>query len=50
LEGKSSVQPQLVAQIGFTEVPGDRKLRRPRFLGLRHDKRPRKVVLERPAT
>ena len=43
------VRPELVAQIGFTEVTGDGKLRHPRFLGLRRDKRPREVVLERPA-
>jgi bifunctional non-homologous end joining protein LigD len=38
-----------VAQIGFTEVTGDGKLRHLRFPGLRRDKRPREVVLERPA-
>jgi bifunctional non-homologous end joining protein LigD len=43
------VRPELVAQIGFTEVTRDGKLRHPRFLGLRDDKRPREVVLERPA-
>ena len=42
------VRPELVAQIGFTEVTGDGKLRHPRFLGLRRDKDPRDVVLERP--
>jgi DNA ligase D-like protein (predicted ligase) len=41
------VRPELVAQIGFTEVTRDGKLRHPRFLGLRDDKRPRDVVLER---
>jgi bifunctional non-homologous end joining protein LigD len=43
------VRPELVAQIGFTELTGDGKLRHPRFLGLRRDKPPREVVLERPA-
>ena len=43
------VRPELVAQIGFTEVTGEGKLRHPRFLGLRRDKPPREVVLERPA-
>jgi DNA ligase D-like protein (predicted ligase) len=43
------VRPELVAHIGFTEVTGDGKLRHPRFLGLRRDKPPREVVLERPA-
>jgi bifunctional non-homologous end joining protein LigD len=41
------VRPELVAQIGFTEVTREGKLRHPRFLGLRDDKRPRDVVLER---
>jgi DNA ligase D-like protein (predicted ligase) len=43
------VRPELVAQIGFTEVTHEGKLRHPRFLGLRDDKRPREVVLERAA-
>lgn len=42
------VRPELVAQIGFSELTRDRKLRHPRFLGLRRDKRPREVTLERP--
>ena len=42
------VRPALVAQIGFTEVTRDGRLRHPRFLGLRDDKEPREVVLERP--
>jgi bifunctional non-homologous end joining protein LigD len=41
------VRPELVAQIGFSELTRDGKLRQPRFLGLRQDKRPREVVLER---
>jgi bifunctional non-homologous end joining protein LigD len=40
------VRPKLVAQIAFTEWTGDGKLRHPRFLGLRHDKRPEEVVRE----
>jgi bifunctional non-homologous end joining protein LigD len=43
------VEPRLVAQIGFAEWTGDRRLRHPRYLGLREDKRPRDVVRERPA-
>jgi bifunctional non-homologous end joining protein LigD len=42
------VRPELVAQIGFSEWTDDGQLRHPRFLGLRHDKRPREVVRERP--
>ena len=40
------VTPKLVAQIGFAEWTGDSKLRHPRFVGLRTDKDPRKVVRE----
>jgi len=42
------VQPELVGQFGFAEWTGDGKLRHPRYLGLRDDKRPREVVRERP--
>ncbi|MGD9736015.1 MAG: non-homologous end-joining DNA ligase [Solirubrobacterales bacterium] len=42
------VAPELVAQVGYTELTRDLRLRHPRFLGLRDDKRPREVVLERP--
>jgi bifunctional non-homologous end joining protein LigD len=41
------VRPELVAQVGFAELTRDGRLRQPRFLGLRQDKRPREVVLER---
>jgi ATP-dependent DNA ligase len=34
------------AQIGFTEWTAGDKLRHPRFLGLREDKRPAEVVRE----
>ena len=40
------VKPKLVAQIRFTEWTPDGKLRHPRFLGLRDDKRPEEVVRE----
>lgn len=33
------LEPKLVAQIGFTELTGDGRLRHPVFLGLRDDKR-----------
>jgi bifunctional non-homologous end joining protein LigD len=42
------VRPELVAQVAFSEWTGDGKLRHPRYLGLRDDKRPREVVRERP--
>jgi DNA ligase D-like protein (predicted ligase) len=40
------VRPKLVAQIGFTEWTAGGKLRHPRFLGLREDKKPTEVVKE----
>ena len=43
------VEPELVAQVGFTEWTRDGRLRHPRFLGLREDKEARDVVRERPA-
>jgi bifunctional non-homologous end joining protein LigD len=41
------LSPKLVAQISFTEWTRDRKLRHPVFLGLREDKKPNEVVLQR---
>jgi DNA ligase D-like protein (predicted ligase) len=46
--GTHWVRPQLVAQVGFAEWTTDGRLRQPRFLGLRDDKRPEEVVRERP--
>jgi bifunctional non-homologous end joining protein LigD len=43
------VKPKLVAQVGFAEWTPDGRLRHPRFLGLRRDKKPREVVRERPS-
>jgi bifunctional non-homologous end joining protein LigD len=40
------VKRKLVAQIAFTEWTRDDKLRHPRFLGLREDKKPQEVVRE----
>jgi bifunctional non-homologous end joining protein LigD len=42
------VAPKLVAEIGFTEWTGDNRLRHPRYLGLRMDKKAQEVVRERP--
>lgn len=42
------VEPELVAEIGFTEWTRAGRLRHPRFIGLRHDKDPQDVVRERP--
>jgi bifunctional non-homologous end joining protein LigD len=40
------LQPKLVAEVAFTEWTREDKLRHPRFLGLREDKRPEDVVRE----
>ena len=40
------VEPELVAQVGFTEWTRDGRLRHPRFQGLRDDKAARDVVRE----
>jgi bifunctional non-homologous end joining protein LigD len=44
--GVTWVEPQLVAQIGFTEWTRHGRLRHPRFLGLRDDKAGSEVVRE----
>ncbi len=46
--GTHWVRPKLVAQIGFAEWTNDARLRQPRFLGMRDDKRPAEVVREQP--
>jgi DNA ligase D-like protein (predicted ligase) len=46
--GTHWTRPNLVAQIGFAEWTSDARLRQPRFLGLRDDKRPTDVVREKP--
>ncbi|MDB5682655.1 MAG: ATP-dependent ligase [Sphingomonas bacterium] len=42
------IEPQLVAEIAFTEFTGDGVLRHPSFLGLREDKAAADVVEEKP--
>jgi DNA ligase D-like protein (predicted ligase) len=42
------VQPKFVAQVAFTEWTGSGKLRHPRYLGLRTDKKASEVVREKP--
>ena len=44
--GVTWVEPELVAQVGFTEWTRHGRLRHPRFLGLRFDKPAAKVVRE----
>jgi len=46
--GTHWTRPELVAQIGFAEWTRDGRLRQPRYLGLRDDKRTADVVRERP--
>jgi bifunctional non-homologous end joining protein LigD len=43
------VKPKLVVQIGFGEWTDTQRLRHPRFLGIRRDKKPREVVRETPS-
>jgi bifunctional non-homologous end joining protein LigD len=43
------IQPELVAQVAFSEWTRDGRLRHPRYLGLRDDKPPRDAPRERPA-
>jgi ATP-dependent DNA ligase len=47
-KGVHWVKPRLVAEVAFSEWTSDGKLRQPRFLGLRPDKPPSKVVRESP--
>ena len=44
--GINGWQPELVAQVGFTRMDPYRRLRHPRFLGLRDGKSPGVVVRE----
>lgn len=46
-KGVHWVRPKLVAQIAFGEWTPDGRLRHPRYIGLRDDKRPEQVVRER---
>lgn len=48
-KGVHWVRPKLVAEIGFTEWTRKGRLRHPRFLGLRDDKKAEEVVREKPS-
>lgn len=45
-KGVHWVKPKFVAEVGFSEWTEDGKLRHPRYLGLRRDKKPKNVVRE----
>jgi DNA ligase D-like protein (predicted ligase) len=47
-KGTHWIEPRLVGQFAFSEWTRDGRLRHPRYLGLRDDKRPEEVVRERP--
>jgi bifunctional non-homologous end joining protein LigD len=48
--GAHWVEPDLVAQVEFTQWTDEGRMRQPVFLGLREDRDPRHVVRERPGT
>jgi bifunctional non-homologous end joining protein LigD len=48
--GARWVEPDLVAQVEFTQWTDEGRMRQPVFLGLREDRDPRHVVRERPGT
>ena len=43
------VKPKLVAEVRFTEWTSAGEMRHPAFLGIREDKKPTEVVLEKEA-
>ena len=47
VRGAHWIEPRLVAEIAFTEVTSDGVLRHPSYLGLRQDKKPEAVVVEK---
>ncbi|HEY7513066.1 MAG TPA: DNA ligase D, partial [Vicinamibacteria bacterium] len=49
-KGARWVEPDLVAQVEFTQWTDEGRLRQPVFLGLRDDREARHVVLEKPGT
>jgi len=50
VRGAHWIKPALVAEIAYAETTADGILRHPSYLGLRGDKGPQAVVMERPAS
>ena len=50
VRGARWIEPKLVAEVAYTEVTGDGVLRHPSYLGLREDKKPEAVVVEKEAS
>jgi len=48
VRGAHWLKPRLVAEIAFTEMTNEGTLRHPSYLGLREDKKPEAVVVEKP--
>jgi len=48
VSGAHWLKPRLVAEIAFTEMTNEGTLRHPSYLGLREDKKPEAVVVEKP--
>ncbi|MFB7881302.1 DNA ligase D [Brevundimonas diminuta] len=48
VRGAHWVRPRLVAEIAFAEMTNEGTLRHPSYLGLRDDKKPEAVVIEKP--
>ncbi|MEL7587928.1 MAG: DNA ligase D [Prolixibacteraceae bacterium] len=42
------VKPELICEVKFTELTQDRIMRHPRFVGLRTDKEPEEIQIEKP--
>ncbi len=49
VRGAHWIEPKLVAEIAFMEVTGDGVLRHSSYIGLREDKKPEAVIVEREA-
>lgn len=49
VRGAHWLEPRLVAEIAFTEMTAEGTLRHPSYLGLREDKKPEAVVVEKEA-